>query len=337
MNVEIPDLRDDALLAVMLTNRNAALAATRHRVHAMTFDEWAKVLRHVDSGERAEYAVARDDAGRVVGHVWLWFPLHDNRDKVWLDVLVHPDHWRHGAGTALVQWGVGRARADRRGQVLVEATVPAHVDADAAHPVTLFAQSVGFRVSNVEIVRECPLPVDPKVLDEQWDSARAWSDEYDVDVYFDGVPDALKPSVCGVMNQLGVDAPTGEVQFEAETQDVGRYDDFLQHEKEIGRHRMTAVAVHRGSGEVVAYSDIALPAGDPELALQWGTLVVREHRGHRLGTAVKVANLRALAEQFPQRRVVQTCNAETNRWMVAINEALGFRVVEKKLALVRDL
>ena len=71
-----------------------------------------------------------------------------------------------------------------------------------------------------------------------------------------------------------------------------------------------------------------LPSGAPGIAWQWGTLVHREHRGHRLGMAVKVENLRRLQADHPERRRVVTGNDDTNSWMVSINEDLGFRIVE---------
>ena len=51
---------------------------------------------------------------------------------------------------------------------------------------------------------------------------------------------------------------------------------------------------------------------------------VEEGLGHRLGAAVKVANLRNLMQHDPATKRIVTTNAETNAWMVAINERLGF-------------
>ena len=61
---------------------------------------------------------------------------------------------------------------------------------------------------------------------------------------------------------------------------------------------------------------------------QRGTLVHRDHRGHRLGTAVKVRNLQELAAARSRRLRVLTCNAETNHHMVDINVRLGFEAIE---------
>ena len=60
---------------------------------------------------------------------------------------------------------------------------------------------------------------------------------------------------------------------------------------------------------------------------QGDTLVHGDHRGHRLGMLVKVANLEAMAAERPSTRRVHTWNAGENQWMLAINVALGFRRV----------
>ncbi len=56
------------------------------------------------------------------------------------------------------------------------------------------------------------------------------------------------------------------------------------------------------------------------------TVVHPLHRGHRLGLAVKLANLDFLAEQAPAVRLIVTGNAQTNAPMIAVNDMLGFEV-----------
>jgi RimJ/RimL family protein N-acetyltransferase len=86
----------------------------------------------------------------------------------------------------------------------------------------------------------------------------------------------------------------------------------------------------------VAHTDLLLrPSGTR--GVQWATLVHREHRGHRLGAAVKVANLRRLQRDRPDITEVVTQNAEVNDQMIAINTRLGFAPVALVPEFVRRL
>ena len=104
-----------------------------------------------------------------------------------------------------------------------------------------------------------------------------------------------------------------------------------------GRVMISTLAISP-QGEVVAYNDLVIPRDDLPQVYQWGTLVRREHRGHRLGMAVKARGLKELQSRIgPDRTRVSTCNAEQNAHMVAINERLGFRPVEVSPSfLLRD-
>jgi len=90
---------------------------------------------------------------------------------------------------------------------------------------------------------------------------------------------------------------------------------------------LTAAAEHAPTGRLAAYTELGLPPGDSAPATQEDTLVLRSHRGHRLGLLLKAANLRQLREVSPGTTVVTTFNAEDNRPMLDVNEALGFRSI----------
>jgi GNAT superfamily N-acetyltransferase len=70
---------------------------------------------------------------------------------------------------------------------------------------------------------------------------------------------------------------------------------------------------------------------------QEDTLVLREHRGHRLGMLLKVANLQYLEQVAPGHPGVLTWNAEENRAMLDVNEAVGFEPIGYEGAWRKDL
>jgi GNAT superfamily N-acetyltransferase len=289
-----------------------------------TLAEW----RYEDPSERTERWVAEVD-GLVVGVATLYISLDDNTDKIWAEVDVHPDHRRRGAGTALAQLLERRGRELGRPELIVEVYRPP-VDTDTdEHPFERFAASQGFIAESTDNVRILDLPVPDAVLDRLEASARErWAHAYRLETHTDGLPAELIEGYCRVSNLLNVDAPTGAVDFEAETLTPERYRGYLDLERRQGRRRLTTVALEEATGEVVAYTDLVLPSGAPTKTWQWGTLVDRAHRGHRLGMAVKVANLRELQAVHPERETVGTGNDATNSYMVGINEELGFHVVE---------
>ncbi len=89
--------------------------------------------------------------------------------------------------------------------------------------------------------------------------------------------------------EISLDAPLGATGLEGEQWDADR---VRRHEALLGRPGLVALgadAVPEPSAEVVAFSELWVPAGAPEVAHQDDTVVAR---AHRLSLGRKVANLR---------------------------------------------
>ena len=75
----------------------------------------------------------------------------------------------------------------------------------------------------------------------------------------------------------------------------------------------------------------------PTIGYQGDTAVARQHRGRRLGLLLKIDMLRWLAEVEPQLEIIQTWNNVDNRFMINVNEALGYRLSQVFATFERNL
>jgi GNAT superfamily N-acetyltransferase/RimJ/RimL family protein N-acetyltransferase len=335
VTLEIRDLAfdDDAELAAFhgVTVRSST-ADGRPWVRAWTLAECTQELRDPDETERVEACAAYVD-GVLVGAAVQWFFLLDNTDKTALEVNVDPAFRRRGVGSALVEYVVQRAAAAGRIGIVVEDASYSFAERGSAG-VMAFAEKLGFREANMEIHRDLALPVADELLDAIAAEAAPHHAAYEIVLAVGSLPDALIPSYCTLHNQLAVEAPGGEVQWEPESWTPEIYASVVKKLHNVDRTRYTTVAVL--DGEVVALTDLVTTAGESK-AQQWYTIVARAHRGHRLGAAVKVANLRQAQLAEPHLTVVATQNAETNANMVDINDRLGFVPLACVPTLLRDL
>jgi GNAT superfamily N-acetyltransferase len=215
-----------------------------------------------------------------------------------------------------------QARARGRARLLGEVHWPYDLGAAGAGSTELaWARRQGFELALVDVQRRLPLPVGSALLDELAAEAAGHHEGYELRSFTGRVPDDLVEGWAALDASLMTEAPMGEIAREVATADV----DAIRAEEAMvekqGRVKVCTVTVH-----------------EAERAYQWGTLVRPDHRGHRLGLAVKVANVRRLQEAYSQVSTVVTFNADVNAPMVAVNERLGFVPVEwlgelqKKLA-----
>ncbi len=282
------------------------------------------MFRREEPGETWE-SYAAYDGDEMVGVGVLARTLLDNTDKAFLDVGVAPTDRGRGIGSALVEHLTERAVKHGRTVLLTQANVPA--DERETHPYVRFAARHGFSLANVEVRRELPLPVSQQQLTDWAQQAAPHHQGYRIETFVDDLPEELVESFCYLSNQLVLDAPTGEIDFEADSMTPEAFRIRQAKIKEQGRTMYETLAID-DKGEAVAQSTLAVPADVPSKVYQWGTLVRKDHRGHRLGLAIKVRNLRAVQDAFPDRTKVVTTNSEDNDNMVAINVLMGFAPVE---------
>lgn len=275
-------------------------------------------ILHPPPGERYEHWLARDAAG-LAGMAYIGFPELDNTGTAYVGVIVHPRARRRGLGRQLWDLTVDRARAEGRKLSMFESKM--------GSPGEAFARSVGGELGILSARRR--LLVDAGTLatcDALWDAALLYAAGYEIHTYVGPVPERWVADMTYLTARMSTDAPMDDLDFEPEVYDVERLRAREAGWHARGRIGYTAVAVHTASGTVVGYTDIGFTDEDPTACHQNDTIVDPAHRGRRLGTLIKVANLRQLLAAQPAVRTILTWNAASNGPMIAVNEAMGFRL-----------
>ncbi len=180
----------------------------------------------------------------------------------------------------------------------------------------------GFTPAQTVLRSELPLPADEARL-----AALAEGDAaYVLETSLDGMPDGWLTDRARLQGRMSTDTPLGDVPLEPEEWSEQRMRDWVTATVESGRRWVETVARHVASGRLVGFTTVTVSDGDLTLAYQWDTLVLREHRGHRLGLRLKAANALALQRAVPTATRVRTWNADDNAHMLAVNTTLGYRL-----------
>ncbi len=270
--------------------------------------------------------------GEMVGESMVMGSRRDNLDRAHLLLWVVPTAARRGVGSALLAHA--ESRVAELGRSLVEAEVQL---GGPGRPSFLgFAQRHGYALVQEQVERQLALPVADGLLDRLEAATLPHASAYTLRVAEGPVPADLADGYARLLNRLNIDAPAGG---EAPEHGARTAQDIADQDQEIhgaGRRRLTVFALSV-DGQVAGFSCAIASPVDHRHIDQQATIVAPEHRGHRLGTLVKVALVRELQRAFPDKRVVHTENAETNAHMVAINEALGFRLTSRRGELQKRL
>ncbi len=276
---------------------------------------------------RYELLAAAEPDGPILGVGLVERTLRDNLHAVEVTVAVHPSHRRRGAGTALVDAMGQRATADGRRVLNSIVDLPVSVAAD--HPSRAFAKKVGFVPTLGGNTRQLSVPLGPARLESLGKvvAGARNAGEYRTVTFDAPWPAEFVEDHCELLRRMSTDEPAGDSAREEEVWDAERLREHEELHVARGTSKLVAVAQHVPSGRLVAMSELLLAPDAPHQAWQMITVVHPVHRGHRLGLAVKIANLEALEVRAPAVRFIVTGNAAVNVPMIAVNEMLGFEVV----------
>lgn len=284
--------------------------------------------------------------GRVVARGSLALPV--DAAECWAAVAVLPDFRHRGIGSALYDHLEQTARDAGRTTIQNQTSFLAGVQGDsipaptgfgsvpADLPSTQFLTSHGFSLGQVGRLSNLSLPVDAEVIAERLAEATAAADYQGV-TWQGRTPEEWVDGMALMRTRMSTDAPSAGLE---QTEDlwtadrVRSVDDLWETSPRV---LLTTVVLHVATGQLAGYTELDVPAESHRPVEQVDTLVLKNHRGHRLGMLLKLTNLRELATRFPDHRFVESMNAEDNRHMLDVNEAIGFKPISYAARWKKDI
>jgi len=270
--------------------------------------------------------------GEPVGTLDLSLPMLDNTGNADVELGVHPAHRRRGVGRVLYEQAVAAAREHGRVRLISGAVTTLPGGPPRSEAGGAFAEAMGAKNALLDVRRRLDLStVDVAAL--PFVEAPGYSILY----WREHAPEEHLDDIGRLDGRLVTDAPQGDLVLEVPVIDADRVREEHEAYGRRGQRAYQAGIRHDASGALVAWTTLVMEATTPDHAWQHITIVDPDHRGHRLGMWVKVANLRYLVAHEPGVRVIDTWNAATNTHMIAINEAVGFRPVDAWTAWQQEI
>ena len=318
MSIEVRPLNawDDDELASAHEALVAALRHDRPGAPVVSPDAVRVTLVRPSSHQAAHGWTARLDE-RVGGTLLVTWPLVDDVEACWVLLGVAPWARRQGVGSALHDALLRAVRL--AGRSIVQVEVP-HGDASQTWPGIEFARRRGYSLALREARHVLALPLPQSRL------AAEPRDGYVVHTWRDVCPASLLDRYCRLREVFAQEAPTGDLVLAEQHWDESRVRDLEQSRRAQRRSTWTALAMSP-DGAPAGFTEL-VAADDEDEAHQNQTLVSPEHRGHGLGIALKVANLRRLGADRPDVKRVDTTVDPDNGPMNAVNAELGFQPVD---------
>jgi GNAT superfamily N-acetyltransferase len=311
---------------------------------AFTAEEALPYLLDQDNTPTRVFAAR--DGERMVGSARYEREASDDSHTAWLTLDVLPGARRRGVGAALsatleavcaedgsrkaIVYAVSGYAAGER---IASPTGFGSVPADNAE--VRFLLTSGYRLEQVVRTSRLALPLDVTGMLAHA-GARSGS-TFALHSWVDRTPTEWLGELAALRQAMSTEAPSAGLE---EPEDIWTIERLVAEEERLAASPRTILVTaveHVPSGSLAGFTALIVPRELDRSVAQGDTLVLPEHRGNQLGMLLKVGNLDFLERRSPGHPAIITFNAEENRHMLDVNEALGFVPIGYEGAWRKDL
>lgn len=272
------------------------------------------------SEEKVSYLLAINSEDEVIGYGYCsWNIKYDNLDKGYVWVHIARKYRRKRFGTQLFIKSL---------ENFPEQITGLYIETFKNTDGLRFIESLGVKERYKETLSASDLTkFNKEEVRQEAKAQREKANEkgYEI-IYIDTIEQILHvdyQKYVEMLEEIWNDMPREELTFEDSKLSVERIQKMNQRRLLMGEYIMTFVAIHKESGDPIGLTNSYISEYQSTLARQGDTGIVRAHRGHGLGLALKYQMLEKLLFET-DAKLWRTGNAGSNEHMLRINRILKY-------------
>lgn len=367
--VRIPDTFDDEAAAVL---GEIAHLVRRSRESVWGTGDLANDAEDIfrdlhDPWERVVVLEAR--AGKqLVGRAEVRLPLIVDTRNAQILLTVDPDHESRSVGSELLSAAESVAQSEARRNIVIHSEHPgpqdlqgdgkigsstgtfpvvdpedwiAAIDGSGRLPVsnrqTRFATRFGYELQTVSDVSRIRVPLadgEQERLTSEVE-AHVGAGAYRTHSWVGGAPETWVESMAALHEHIPSDSFVAPRLWDPEPWDGQRVRRVEAMRAENGDTSLMTVVEHIPTGRLVGMTELVVPGTGSTICFQDETVVLREHRGQRLGLRLKLGNLQSLMVRAPEVESIYVWTHSGNTRMNWVNRRLGATVLGRSAVWAR--
>lgn len=269
-----------------------------------------------------------------VNQVWaLWNPAHteiiatieteywlteDNQHLVYFEISVAREQRCQGLARRLLAFATQVAQQNNKRLLITETC--SNVPAGAAFMERLGAQrGMEARTNQVRIAE-----VDRELMARWQENLAGRYAPFELGLWVGAYP---QEQIQGVLELFKItrDEPHDDLDIEERIIDEAQIRQMEQYNQARGVERWTFYLTEKATGRFCGFTEVFWNPNLPDIVQQGFTGVNPDFRGKNLGRYLKAVMFDKIVRDRPAAAIIRTGNANSNKFMLAINNEMGFR------------